>query len=78
MTNTQLQLMGEWADAARGGKWEEAHGVWNRLMDEWLKPVMVNQEFHNIQLDRMMRVLERIDRRLDDAEWDKQHGNINQ
>jgi hypothetical protein len=78
MTNTQLKLLREWADATRGGKWEEVHEVWKRLMEEWLKPVVVNQEFHNKQLDRMMRALERIDRRLDDAEWDKQHGDINQ
>lgn len=68
-----------WADATRHMRADEANQLWQELMEEWLKPLLVDQGYWNTLLDRRMRVLERkAERRaINDDEWDRIHEDVN-
>jgi hypothetical protein len=65
-------VMSQWASATRRQKWDEANRLWPMLMEQWLSPPVVDQQYWNRLLDRRMAVLDRQEQRLaiDDAEWD--------
>ena len=68
-----------WADATRHMRADEADDLWRQLMEEWLKPLLVDQGYWNNLLDRRMAVLERKARRstVSDDEWDRTHEDVN-
>ena len=68
-----------WADATRHMRADEADDLWRQLMEEWLKPLLVDQGYWNDLLDRRMAVLERRQRRstVSDDEWDRTHEDVN-
>ena len=72
-------LMQRWADATRHLRADEAADLWRQLMEEWLKPLLVDQGYWNDLLDRRMAVLERRERRsaVSDDEFDKLHEDVN-
>ena len=72
-------LMRRWADATRHMRADEADDLWRQLMEEWLKPLLVDQGYWNDLLDRRMRVLERKAQRstVSDDEFDKLHEDVN-
>jgi len=65
-------VMAQWASATRRQQWAEADELWAQLIEQWLKPPVIDQRYWNRLLDRRMRALERKEQRLaiDDAEWD--------
>ena len=67
-----------WADATRHLRADEADDLWRQLMEEWLKPLLVDQGYWNDLLDRRMAVLERRERRstVSDDEWDNTHQDM--
>jgi hypothetical protein len=69
-----------WADATRHLRADEADDLWRQLMEEWLKPLIVDQNYWNDLLTRRMDALERKAQRsaVSDVEFDKFHGDINQ
>jgi hypothetical protein len=72
-------LMRRWADATRHLRQEEADELWRQLMEEWLKPLVLNQRYWNNLLDRRMAVLERKQQRstVSNDEWDNLHEDVN-
>ena len=58
--------MQRWADATRHLRWDEADELWRELMEEWLKPPVVDQRYWNDLLDRRMAALERKEQRARD------------
>ena len=72
-------LMQRWAAATRHLQAEEATELWRQLMEEWLQPLVADQEYWNDFLDRRMAVLERRERRraVADDEFDKLHEDVN-
>jgi len=65
-------VMAQWASATRRQQWAEADELWAQLIEQWLKPPVIDQRYWNRLLDRRMAALERREQRLaiDDAEWD--------
>jgi len=65
-------LMSQWASATRRQQWGEADELWAQIIEQWLKPPMINQNYWNRLLARRMAALERTEQRraIDDAEWD--------
>ena len=74
------RIRAQWADAIRYGQWEEADRLWKLLMIDWLTPRVADHSYFVDLLDRRMAALDRIEQRrsIDDDEWDRQHGDINQ
>jgi hypothetical protein len=68
-----------WADASRHLRADEADDLWRQLMQEWLTPLIVNQEYWNGLLTRRMAAFERKERRatVSDDQWDDTHQDMN-
>ena len=75
----QSPLMRRWADATRNLRSDEANQLWQELVDEWLKPTLIDQGYWNRLLARRMAVLERKQQRstVSDEEWDHLHEDVN-
>jgi len=80
IASREERLMRRWADATRHYRWDEADRLWRKLMLQWLTAPIINQRYWDNLLDRRMAVLERKERRstINDEEFDKTHGDINQ
>lgn len=70
------RLTRQWADATRHMNWAEANRLWPLLLAEQ----QLDSRDWNDVLRRLIRRREREDERrvVNDDEWDRMHGNVNQ